>query len=133
MLRIFSEENDEDDSEEQIKRTRSIISRIAIFKTGENGTVLFANTTDNDKAIEFLDKEKDLGPKEKKEQLDYFHRDIAKKEISVACNECHSPKGILDFTKLGFSKNKVYDLEYLNIKGMVTKYKTFYLPNLFGH
>ncbi len=104
-----------------------------MFKSGEKGTVLFANTTDNDKAREFLEKESELGPKEKKEQMDYFHREIAKKEISVACNECHSPKSTFDFRKLGFSENKAYDLEYLNIKGMVTKYETFYLPNLFGH
>ncbi|KKL21084.1 hypothetical protein LCGC14_2449020, partial [marine sediment metagenome] len=28
--------------------------------------------------------------------------DIVKKEISVACDECHSTNSILDFNKLGF-------------------------------
>ncbi len=132
MLHIFSEE-DGGDNDEETKKTRNIISRIAVFKIGENGTVLYVNTTDNNKAREHLKVEKDLSANEKQEQLDYFHRDIAKKEISIACGECHSPEGILDFNKLGFSKHKANDLEYLNIKGMVTKYKTFYLPNLFGH
>jgi len=37
----------------------------------------------------------------------------------------------LDFKKLGFSKKRAVDLQELNIRGMMTKYKTFYLPNLF--
>lgn len=53
-------------------------------------------------------------------------------EISAACDECHSQNGILDFQKLGFSERKANDLRYLNIKGLVTKYDTFYIPNLFG-
>ena len=51
-------------------------------------------------------KEKNLRQDEKAERLKYFHRDTARKEISAACNECHSEKGILDFQKLGFDNNK---------------------------
>ena len=131
ILMIFSEEKSGESGE--TKKTAYQIARIAVFKTGEKGKTLFINTTDNDKAREYLDKEKGLSPEEKKEQLNYFHRDIAKKEISVACDECHSAKGIMDFEQLGFSKKKAKDLQYLNIKGLVTKYDTFYFPNLFGH
>jgi hypothetical protein len=74
-----------------------------------------------------------LKPDEREKELAYFHKDIEKKEISVACNECHSVNGILDFNKLGFDEKKTKDLIYLNIKGLVTKYKTFYFPNLFGY
>lgn len=131
ILKIFSEEISDEAGE--IKKTAYQIARIAVFRTEKEKKALFINTTDNDKAREYLDKEKVLSPKEKEEQLNYFHRDIAKKEISVACDECHSSNGIMDFEQLGFSKNKSKDLQYLNIKGLVTKYDTFYFPNLFGH
>lgn len=129
MLKIFSEENDQDETQ----KTRYLISRIAVFKNEKGKKSLFINVQDNEKAKKFLDKEKNLSREEKEKELNFFHRDIAKKEISVACNECHSPDGILDFEKLGFDENKATDLRYLNIKGLVTKYETFYFPNLFGH
>ena len=93
---------------------------------------LLINTRDINKAQKYLMKEKKLTPDEKKKDLDYFHKDISRKEISVACNECHSSNSILNFNKLGFDKKKSKDLVYLNIKGLVTKYKIFYFPNLFG-
>ncbi len=124
MLRILDEENK---SEE-----KHFISRIAVYKTVEGKNKLFINTEDNQKAGEFLEREKNLSSAGRDEELHFFHRHIAKKEISVACDECHSPKGIIDFRKLGFSENKTRDLQYLNIKGLVTKYDTFYIPNLFG-
>jgi hypothetical protein len=32
---------------------------------------------------------------------------------------------------LGFSESRIADLEQLNVKGMLTKYENFYLPDLF--
>ncbi len=130
MLKIFSSQKDDSD---ETQKTEYVISRIAVFKTGKKGGILLINTKDNEKAREYLDKEKNISPEERKEQLSYFHRDIARKEISFACNECHSPDGILDFQALGFDDKKTKDLQYLNIKSLVTKYKTFIIPNLFGH
>lgn len=129
MLKIFDEEK----GLTETTAIKHFISRIAVYKTDEGKRKLFINTEDNQKAGEFLEKEKKLSKADSEKELNFFHRDIAKKEISVACDECHSPKGILDFRKLGFSENKAKDLQYLNIKGLVTKYETFYLPNLFGH
>ncbi len=60
----------------------------------------------------------------------YFHKDIAKKGISVACEECHSDNSILDFKKLGFNEFKTRELININLKGLVSKYKTFYLPQM---
>jgi hypothetical protein len=74
---------------------------------------------------------KNLQPEIEKEKLTFFHRDVERKVISVACNECHSADGILDFEKLGFDKKKTKHLIYINIKGLVTKYKVFYFPKLF--
>ena len=126
MLKMFDQET----KKEKKVTVKHFISRIAVYTNEGDKKSLFINTWDDDRAREFLAKEKEMGKEERKNELDFFHRDIAKKEISVACNECHSPKGILDFRKLGFSENKTKDLEYLNIKGLVTKYDTFVIPNL---
>ena len=74
-----------------------------------------------------------------RDQLTPEQRDNVKKKFHVnikpkghECKVCHSKKGILDFKKLGFASNRTIDLEQLNIKGMVTKYEQFYIPNLFS-
>ena len=114
-------------------KSEHFISRIAAFSNDNGNKKLLINNKDIIEAQEYLMKEKKLGPDEKKKELDYFHRDISRKEISVACNECHSSKSILNFNKLGFDTKKSKDLIYLNIKGLVIKYKIFYFPNLFGN
>jgi len=128
MLKIL------DDTKEPVEdaKVRHFISRIAVYRAEDGKNKLFINTEDNQKAGEFLKNEKKLSKADREEDLNFFHSHIAKKEISVACDECHSPKGIMDFRKLGFSESKTKDLQYLNIKGLVTKYETFYIPNLFG-
>lgn len=115
------------------QETENFISRIAAFTTEKGKRRLIMNTRDIGKAKEYNLQEKKLNPEKKEKELTFFHRDIDRKEISVACNECHSVNSILDFHKLGFSEKKTKDLIYLNIKGLVTKYKTFYFPDLFGH
>lgn len=107
------------------------ISRIAVFTT-EKGKkrLLMIDAADTEKAKLFIEKGKNLKSDEK--TFAYFHRDIDKKEISVACNECHSADSILDYNKLGFEERKTKDLIYLNLKGLVTKYKVFYFPQMFG-
>jgi len=115
----------------KVHKDKHFISRIAAFAQHNGKKSLLTNVWDTEKAKAYVKKEKNLKPDEKEKELAYFHKDIEKKEISVACNECHSSKSILDFNKLGFSKKQTKDLIYLNIKGLVTKYKTFYLPHLF--
>lgn len=73
-----------------------------------------------------------------KDQLTPEQRDNVKKKFHVhikpkghECDKCHSKKSILQFKELGFASNRIIDLEQLNIKGMVTKYEKFYIPNLF--
>jgi len=116
----------------QAHPSEHFISRIAAFASETGKKQALMNTWDTAKAKEFILKEKNLNPDEKNKALDYFHRDIEKKEISVACDECHSSHSILNFNKLGFDRKKTKDLIYLNIKGLVTKYKVFYFPHLFG-
>jgi hypothetical protein len=109
------------------------ISRIAVFTNSNGKKQVTMNSGDTHKAEEFNLKEKKLSPSQKEKELAYFHRDIAKKEISVACDECHSSHSIMNFRELGFDEIKTDHLMTLNIKGLVTKYKTFYFPGMFNH
>lgn len=129
MLKIFSADNGNSEG----SGTGYFISRITVFSTEDGKKVNLENTADIGKAERFLENRDELGPGEKDEQLEYFHRKIARKGITAACDECHSPKGILDFRKLGFNEKRAKDLEYMNLKSLITKYDTFVIPNLFGH
>jgi len=113
-------------------KSSHFISRIAIFLKNNGKKHLTLNSEDTRKANEYHHNEKTLTADQKAKSLDYFHRNIAKKEISVACDECHSAHSILDFQKLGFDERKTDHLITLDIKGLVTKYKTFYFPELLG-
>ena len=108
------------------------ISRIAIFVKNNGKEQLTFNSGETRKANEYHHKETTLSADQKAKSLDYFHRNIAKKEISVACDECHSTHSILDFKQLGFTEIQTNHHMTLDIKGLVTKYKTFYFPELLG-
>jgi hypothetical protein len=127
MLRLFSADDDDEDHKHEY-----LLSRIAVFSVEKGKKKILINTRDTGKAKAYMKKEKNLSQEEKEAELEYFHRDIARKEISVACDGCHSPDGILDFRRLGFNEMQTKDLQYMNIKSLVTKYDEFYLPNLFG-
>jgi hypothetical protein len=111
-------------------KSTHFISRISVFLIENGKQRPLVNTWDTEKARAYLTEEEKLTPEEKEKKLNYFHQDIHKAEISVTCNECHSNNTILDFKQLGFSEKKTNDLIYLNIKGLVTKYKVFYLPHM---
>ncbi len=70
-----------------------------------------------------------LTPEQREGVKNKFHLNI--KEKGHECKTCHSKQSILDFKRLGFSEDRIVDLEQLNIKGMITKYEEFYLPDLF--
>jgi hypothetical protein len=106
------------------------ISRIAVFAKDDGHRELVIDSEDIRQAKEFVLTEKKLTADQKAKALDYFHRQTAKKEISVACDECHSSKSILNFRQLGFDEKTTNHLILLNIKGLVTKYETFYFPQV---
>ena len=107
------------------------ITRIGAFVIDE-GNSDFLNYSDDIARAEKLLLDSAISGEDKEIELKYFHRDIDKKEVSMACEECHSSKTILDFTKLGFDERKKKNLININLKGLVVKYKDFYLPMLFG-
>jgi hypothetical protein len=115
---------------EKTLTSEHFISRIAVFAKDNGSRRLIIDSEDIRQAKEFLLKEKNMSADQKAKALDYFHRQTAKEEISVACNECHSSKSILNFQQLGFDEKKTNHLILLNIKGLVTKYETFYFPQM---
>lgn len=80
-------------------------------------------------AREFMRIRDMLTPEQRDNFKKKFHLHIKPK--GHKCEACHAKKSILDFKALGFSEIRTIDLQQLNIKGLITKYETFYLPNLF--
>ncbi len=130
MLKIFSFNGDDSGWS---KQTDYLLARISVFSSADGGKKPLISTPDTVKAREFMKKEKALSSEERGKELKFFHRDIARKDISVACNDCHTANGMLNFRQIGFDDKRAKDLEYMNIKSLITKYDTFYLPHLFDH
>ena len=102
-----------------------------MYHTRDGKKESLINTWDTRKAQKFNRNQAKMTPSAIKKELAYFHQGIAKKEVSVACNGCHSTNGIMDFKKLGFDEKKANQLTDINLKGLVDNYKTFYFPKLF--
>ena len=113
-----------------IDPTRSI-TRIAVFDTSAGSSQLLHHTQDRQKAEAFQQHDHSDDRDAEAKQMEYFHRNIQKKRVSLVCEECHSVPGILDFKKLGFDQVKTNKITLLNLKGLVTKYENFYLPKMF--
>lgn len=80
-------------------------------------------------AKDFVKVRDKLTPEQREGVKNKFHLNIKPK--GHECKTCHSKQSILEFERLGFSENRIADLEQLNVKGMLTKYEIFYLPDLF--
>jgi len=104
------------------------LSRIAVYA---NGDQMVLNSEDIAAAVSFKATSEEMTTAQKQNKLDFFHREIVRKEITVACNECHRENGRLNYKNLGFDEQRINILEHLNIKGWATKYDTFYFPKLF--
>jgi hypothetical protein len=79
-------------------------------------------------AKDFVKVRDKLTPEQREGVKNKFHVNIKPK--GHECKTCHSKQSILDFARLGFSENRRADLQQLNVKGMLTKYESFYLPDL---
>jgi hypothetical protein len=44
--------------------------------------------------------------------------------------DCHKKDGYLDFSKLGYPRNRVDHLSSTEVASMIQKYETFYLPEV---
>ncbi len=113
----------------ELKRAVDHLSKIAPFY--QNGANLSPtlHMQKAELAKDYVKIRDQLTPEQRGGITKKFHVDIRPK--GPECQTCHSSKSILDFTKLGFSQKRITDLENLSIKGMITKYDEFYLPDLF--
>lgn len=112
-----------------LSKVEDLMSKIApYFKTGDTFESAI-QMQDAPLAQDYMKVRDKLTPEQRDGVKNKFHVNIKPKGYD--CNTCHTPKGILDFKKLGFTENRIADLEQLNVKGLMTKYRTFYLPNLF--
>jgi len=112
-----------------IAKVEDLTSKMApYFKTG--GAIESAiQMQDAPLAQDYMKVRDKLTPEQRDGVKNKFHVNIKPK--GHGCNTCHAKTSILDYKKLGFAENRIVDLEELNVKGMMTKYKTFYLPDLF--
>ncbi len=105
-------------------------SRIAPYYLLDGKPVSAIQLQDSDIAMDYMKVRDQLTPEQRDNVKKKFHSKIKPK--GDQCQACHVKKGILDFRGLGFSVNRAVDLEELNIRGMLTKYEKFYIPNLFS-
>lgn len=113
----------------KIERIETSISRIAAFvkEKGKKRPLIRTWNTDEEGKIKGH-----ASDDEDSASAHDFHKDVFKMEVIRSCNACHSPKGLLDFRSLGFSKRRTAELISQNVKAIVTKYEAFHLPDLFG-
>ena len=107
-----------------------VVERIGVFEGNGEGRKLIQHTEDLAAVGAFMLRAS-LSENELRSELDFFHRGIVRKKITVACAECHKQQGRLDFRGLGYGELRAEELESLNMRGWATRYDTFYFPKLF--
>lgn len=98
------------------------------FKTDDQLLAAIQNR-DAPLARDYMKVRDKLTPEQRDGVKNRFHVNIKPKGHD--CKTCHAEKSILDFKALGFTAKRMVDLEQLPVKGMLTKYEEFYLPDLF--
>jgi hypothetical protein len=107
------------------------ISRIApYFKSEKTDRLQMAvQVQEAPLAIDFMKVRDKLSPEQREGIKNKFHENI--KPVGHGCRTCHIEDSLLDFKKLGFAENRTANLKNLNVVGMIEKYESFYLPELF--
>ena len=107
------------------------ISRIApYFKSEKTDRLQMAvQVQDVPLAKDFMKVRDKLSPEQREGIKNKFHENI--KPVGHGCRTCHIEESMLDFKKLGFSETRTANLKNLNVVGMIAKYDSFYLPELF--
>jgi len=112
-----------------IMKVEDLMSKMAPYFKNKDKLETAIQVQDAPLAQDYMKVRDQLTPEQRDGVKKKFHVNIKPK--GHECHTCHSKNGILDFKKLGFTKNRIVDLEQLNVKGMITKYEKFYLPELF--
>ncbi|GBD96520.1 MAG TPA: hypothetical protein ENG83_00380 [Nitrospirae bacterium] len=112
-----------------LKEVADQFSKIAPYFKSDDRLESALQIQNSDLARDYVKVRDRLTPEQRDNVKKKFHVHIKPK--GHECKACHTRKSILDFRKLGFAANRIIDIEQLNIKGMITKYEKFYIPNLF--
>jgi len=86
--------------------------------------------SDEDQAYtkEFINVRKNLDDYQVNWAQDRIHKSLSKK--AVFCDGCHTRDGLLNFSQLLYSSQRVLHLESLDMASMVKTYDEFHLPTL---
>lgn len=104
-------------------------SKITPFFKSDEGLEPVLHIQNAPMAKDYVNVRDQLTPEQREGITKRFHVDIQSK--GPDCQACHATKGLFKFKELGFTEKRTFDLELLNIKGILTKYDEFYLPDLF--
>ena len=113
----------------ELKHADDYFSKITPFYRKDGMIEPTLHMQQGDMARDYVRVRNELTPEQRDGITKKFHTDIRPK--GPECQTCHASDGILDLKALGFAENRIVDLENLSIKGMITKYDEFYLPDLF--
>lgn len=113
----------------ELNRGDKYLSKIVPFYRKGGALVPTLHMEQSDLAKDYVRVRDQLTPEQREGVTKKFHVDILPK--GPECHTCHASGGLLDLKQLEFSKKRIYDLENLSIKGLLTKYDEFYLPDLF--
>ena len=106
-------------------------SKITPFVTKKGVDVSLETLGDSPEARDYLLLRDTLTSSQQASIKGKFHKNVAGK--GVFCDKCHTSKNsMLDFKSLGFEETRARDLTGLNIIGIVTKYKEFFIPDIYS-
>jgi hypothetical protein len=91
-----------------------------------DGSAKVINPISAQSAKEYLKLKDTLSPDQISQAKIKLHENISTKPVS--CKDCHKTNGYLDFSKLGFARNRIDNLTSTEAVTMIDKYTTFYMP-----
>lgn len=105
-------------------------SKITPFRLKKGEEISMETLGDSPEARDYMRIRDNLNSSQQAKIKTSFHKYVAAK--GVFCDRCHTSKnGMLDFIALGFEEGRARDLTGLNIVGIVSKYKDFFIPNIY--
>lgn len=105
----------------------SKVTPMATINGVETSLQVYQDSPEAQDYVKIRDK---LTPEQQGKIKAMFHKNLTGK--GKFCDQCHTTdKGLINFAALGFEEMRVMDLTGLNIAGVVSKYKEFYIPTIF--
>lgn len=105
----------------------SKITPMAVVNATEVSLQVYEDSPEAKDYVKIRDK---LTPGQQGKIKAMFHKNLTGK--GKFCDQCHTTeKGLINFASLGFEEMRIMDLTGLNIIGVVSKYKEFYIPTIY--